>query len=200
MARSIVSIFCPHCRRHTSLEPATAEVDHGFDTLRVSAIWKQGHDSIWWIGVCNSCRVPVLVHNGGDVVYPTAVPPPSEASIPDEIRGDLDEAKQCFAVSAWRGAAVMARRSMQSAALDKGMKPGNLGDQMAALHSGGRITVELKEWADVVRWVGNDAAHPGGDAVTREDAEDILRLAEQFLHVLYVAPSIAKALRAKKKK
>ena len=52
----------------------------------------------------------------------------------------------------------------------------------------------------MVRWVGNDAAHPGGDPVTAEDADAILKLAEQFLYVVYVAPAIAKAVRTKKGK
>jgi hypothetical protein len=47
----------------------------------------------------------------------------------------------------------------------------------------------------VVRWVGNDAAHPGGQEVLKDDAEDTLKLAEQFLHVLYVTPALAKARR-----
>lgn len=53
---------------------------------------------------------------------------------------------------------------------------------------------------DVVRWIGNDAAHPNKDKVEREDAEDILSLAEQFLQVLYVAPAIAQTRRAIRKK
>ena len=89
---------------------------------------------------------------------------------------------------------------MQSAALDKGASPGMLVDQMADLAAKGIITGDLKEWADVVRWVGNDAAHPGGDAVGQEDAEGILRLAEQFLHVVYVTPALAQSMRAKKGK
>jgi hypothetical protein len=54
------------------------------------------------------------------------------------------------------------------------------------------IKKELKEWADVVRWVGNDAAHPGKQMVNERDAQDILKLAHQFLHVIYVAPAIAR--------
>lgn len=94
----------------------------------------------------------------------------------------------------------MARRSMQSAALDKGASKGKLADQINELAAAGAITSDLKEWADVVRWIGNDAAHPGGEEVTSDDAEDTLRLAEQFLHVIYVTPSIAKSLRQKKGK
>jgi len=65
-------------------------------------------------------------------------------------------------------------------------------DQIEELANEGVITSELKEWAHVVRWVGNDAAHPDSLEVTEEDAEDILKLAEQFLHVLYVTPAIAR--------
>ena len=50
-----------------------------------------------------------------------------------------------------------------------------------------------------MRWIGNDAAHPAAE-VTKDDAEDILKLAEQFLHVIYVAPAIAKELADKKGK
>lgn len=196
-----VSIFCPHCRRHTSVEPAPVEVERGYgQKFFVGAVWVQSYDSKWWIGVCNYCNRPVLVQNNAVTVYPHPLPSPTDANVPEGIRGDLDEAKMCFSVSAWRGAAVMARRAMQSAAIEKGATKKQLVEQIAELAAAGKITVDLKEWADVVRWVGNDAAHPGGDAVSREDAEQVLNLAEQFLHVLYVAPAMAKNLRTKKGK
>jgi hypothetical protein len=94
----------------------------------------------------------------------------------------------------------MARRSMQSACIDKGAKKKNLVDQVDELKNNGVITNDLKEWADVVRWVGNDAAHPNKDIVEKDDAKDILELAEQFLHVIYVAPAIAKERRTKRNK
>jgi len=52
----------------------------------------------------------------------------------------------------------------------------------------------------VVRWVGNDSAHPDKQIVTEKDAQDILKLTEQFLHVIYVAPAIAKEQRIKRGK
>ena len=55
---------------------------------------------------------------------------------------------------------------------------------------------DIQEWATVVRWVGNDAAHPNKDEVKKEDADDCLRLAEQFLHVIFVTAAIAKARRS----
>jgi len=90
----------------------------------------------------------------------------------------------------------MARRCIQSACIAKGATSGDLVQQIAELAKLGVITKDIQEWATVVRWVGNDAAHPNKDEVTKEDADDCLRLAEQFLHVIFVTTAVAKARRA----
>ena len=160
----------------------------------------------WWIGVCNNCDRPVLVLGTGNLIYPNPLPKPTDENIPEDIRNDLDEVKKCFSISAWRATAVMARRALQSAANEKGTTKSKLTEQIKELRNKGLITKELEEWADAVRWIGNDAAHPNRDAgkekegVTKGDAEDILELTEQFLHVLYVAPAKAKKIRVKKGK
>ena len=96
--------------------------------------------------------------------------------------------------------AAMARRSIQSAALDKGATGDNLVSQINSLEKLGVITKDLKEWATVVRWVGNDAAHPNKDDVHEEDADDILKLAEQFPEVIYVTPAPAQERRKERGK
>jgi hypothetical protein len=199
------SIYCPHCRRHTSLREAPVEYEctgaySGKHKYTTGAVWKKDYNEIWWIGVCNSCREPVLVLNKGDIIYPQPLPSPTDDRIPELIRNDLNEAKFCYSVKAYRASAVMSRRAMQSACLDKGATKEKLVAQLHELAANGVITNDLKEWADVVRWVGNDAAHPDKQAVTEKDAEDMLNLAEQFLHVIYVAPAIAKEQRTKRGK
>jgi hypothetical protein len=88
---------------------------------------------------------------------------------------------------------------LQNACIEQGATAGgNLVSQLHELAKNGVVTKSLKEWGDAVRWVGNDAAHPNHDDVTKEDAEDILKLAEQFMHVVYVAPAIAKDIQAKR--
>ena len=195
-----VSIYCPRCKRHTSLTPAPTTIRYGSDQFRGTCVWYRSVDQKWWIGICNYCKDPVLVLNDGEAVYPHPLPSPSNEKIPKHVRKDLDEAKLCFNVAAYRACAVMARRAMQSSCIDKGASKNRLVDQLQELADNGAITKNLKEWADVVRWVGNDAAHPASDEVTKEDAEDILKLAEQFLHVVYVAPAIAKERRKKRNK
>lgn len=193
----IISIFCPYCHKYTSLTASTQRVSTGRgEDVIVRTEWKSDQGK-WWIGITNCCKSPVLVHNEGDIVHPSPFPSPTDKRIPEAIKQDLDEAKICFSVNAYRACAVMARRTMQSTCIEKGATKDKLGDQINELSSNGVITKDLKEWADVVRWVGNDAAHPTAVEVNNEDAEDILKLAEQFLYVIYVAPAIAKERRSK---
>ena len=183
-----LSLFCPHCHRHTALSAAPVEQDRGDS---VDAVWRRQPYDFWWIGVCNFCNMPVLVHNDGVEAYPTPLPMPTDDRVPEAIRKDLDEAKACLQIKAHCAAAVMARRAIQQVAKDKGCERGDLVGQINELAARGVITSEVKDWATLVRWVGNDAAHPNGLSVEKDDAEDIIELAEQLLQVVYVAPAIA---------
>jgi hypothetical protein len=97
----------------------------------------------------------------------------------------------------------MARRAIQAACLLKGAsekKP--LFEQIDELARDGKITQDLRQWAHEVRYLGNDGAHPASDpaqdAVTSDDAQDALELAEEFLGALFVTPAIAAERRAKR--
>jgi hypothetical protein len=194
-------IFCPHCQVQTALSVAPVIYQDAFrQEFSTSAIWNKNTGERWWIGVCNNCLNPVLVKNNGVEIYPRPFPTPTDERIPEPMRQDLIEAKLCFSIDAYRACAVMARRTLQNACIEKGATKNDLVHQINELKANGVITKDIKEWADVVRWVGNDAAHPNKDTVEMKDAEDILDLAEQFLQVLYVTPAIAQARRAIRKK
>ena len=188
-----ISIHCPHCNQKTAL--SISANDRG-----QANVWTTQHGYKWWIGICNGCGQPCLVRDQGDCIYPHPLPSPSDKLIPENLRRDLDEAKLCLSVQCFRACAVMARRCVQQACLTKGCKKDNLVGQIAELTQAGHITKDIEEWATVVRWIGNDAAHPNGQAVTKEDAEDTLKLAEQFLHVLFVTPALAKARKTQRGK
>ena len=190
------SIYCPHCHKHTELSVAPARYsDINGRVKTTSASW-QTDDGTWWIGVCNSCQNPCLVLDRGDRVYPQPMPTPTDPNIPKDLADDLNESKICFSTSCYRACAAMARRCIQNTCITKGAKEKDLVKQINELTIMGVITKDVEEWATVVRWVGNDAAHPNGDPVEKDDAEDCLKLAEQILHIVFVAPAIAKARRA----
>lgn len=194
-----ISIYCPHCHKNTSLRSAQTHAHYGgHDFLVNTETIIAPNRSSWWIGLCNFCDEPVLVKGEGDEYYPTPLPAPTDKRIPEDLRKDIDEAKKCFSMDCYRACAVLCRRSIQLACLLKEAKKGKLEDQIKELSEKGIITKGLADWATVVRWIGNDAAHPEAPIVDREEADDCLKLAEQFLHVLFVTPSIAEERKKKR--
>jgi hypothetical protein len=186
-----IALNCPYCGIKSSTSPARVRKNQpGYVPCIVPAFWRDP-DGSWWIGIMNCCIRPVLICNRGSQVYPHQLPDQVSAHIPSEINSDLAEAKLCLYVSAFRAASVMARRAMQTAVKDLGANDGTLAEQLKQLKDNGTITADLHQWATAVRFVGNDAAHPGGSPVTKEDAEAVVSLAEQFLHVVYVVPAMA---------
>ena len=194
-------MLCPFCGIQTEIQFAKIEYrEPSGKLLTIPAIWKKNEHDNWWIGVCNRCESPVLVLNQCERIYPNSLPTITDSRIPDPMREDLIEAKTCYNASAFRGCAVLARRALQSTCIEKGIKNGDLVHQLNKLKEIGVITNNILEWATVVRWIANDAAHPNKNQVTKDDAEDILNLCEQFLHVIYVAPAIANEQKLKKGK
>ena len=129
-----VSIYCPHCHRHTALTVAPVSyTDYRGNRKFTSAVWDNERGQRWWIGVCNNCHKPTLVLNTGGVVYPNPLPSPTDSNIPKELANDLDEAKMCFSVGCYRACAVMARRCIQNACRKKGAKEKDLVKQINEL-------------------------------------------------------------------
>lgn len=75
------------------------------------------------MGLCNACHQPLLVRDHSKVL-PTPRPGPVSETIPQPMRGDLSEAKQCLVAGAYKGAAVMARRALQGGAIAQGAPKG----------------------------------------------------------------------------
>lgn len=194
------SVYCPYCLQQTAPRVApSASTDSYGEHVGEAAWWKHG-DEVWWIGLCNYCEKPMLIRNSGAIVFPHPAPSPTDKQIPEPMRIDLIEAKQCHAIKASRAAAVLARRAIEAAANERGAKKSKLVDKIDELFEQRVLTEDVRSWAHAVRWVANDAAHPNESVVTTEDAEDILRLAEQLLHYLYVTPALAKTLRDRRAK
>lgn len=182
------SIICPSCHQATAVA-----VRSKFDKPNVGLSYE--------IGECNSCNFCVLIVRtrvNGNVskIYPNPLPEKTDERIPETIKKDFDEALLCLSVGANLGAAVLARRALQTMCKDKGATKKDLKDQIDELFTKNIITKDLKDWSHEVRYVGNDAAHPNGIMVQREDAEEIIDLLESLCEVLYIAP--AKALNRKK--
>jgi hypothetical protein len=165
------------------------------------------------MGKCNACHKPLLVKDIGGVVYPPPQPGPVSEAIPEPMRSDLREAKQCLAVAAWNAAVVMARRALQCAAVEQGAPVGRdwpLWKQIKWLDDNRKVTTQQREWADAARWVGNHGAHdtepdvangkPVITDVSADDAHATVELVEHLFDALYVAAHLAREQLAKRGK
>ena len=186
------SIYCPNCSRGTSL------------TRRARYIWPKKTWIHYEIAECNNCDFFFLImrqvfDDSSSIlrIFPDTLPEPIHEKTPEFLKQDLQEARNCFSIGAYRATGTMARRALQLCCIQKGAPKKRLQEQVEWLLANQIITKDLKDWADEVRLTGNDAAHPPQDStkdeiVTSDDAKDILTLLEEFIKVLYIAPSLAK--------
>ena len=187
------SVYCPKCEAHSNLTSRTEYVKH-YKGLSIN----------YSIEECNNCEQHFLVvTNVSDgqriAIYPRTLPKKVNVLIPSHIMKDFEEALSCYSIGAYRGAAALARRTVQVICLDKGAsKSKKLQEQIDELFTSGVITKDIQEWAHEVRFLGNDAAHPTKNEVSENDAKDILDLLDSLCEVLYITP--AKAADRKKKR
>jgi uncharacterized protein YbaR (Trm112 family) len=192
-----LSIYCPYCRQNafsSALEIVQEENFH-----RIYGVLIEDNDAHkWGILVCNACGKPLLHKiNFGDT-YPTALPDPVDHRIPLPMFNALSEAKACFSVNAFQASATMSRLAIQRACRDRGAAENPLHKQIKELFESQKITRDIMDWAESVRFIGNDGAHEQNDAVDRQDAESALYLAESFLTMLYIPSTIAREQREKR--
>lgn len=76
---------------------------------------------------------------------------------------------------------MLARRAVQAACKDRNAAGHNLVDQINDLATQGIISGHVLALAHSARWIGNDGAHPGEEAVTEEDAREAVNVMRLLL-------------------
>jgi hypothetical protein len=79
----------------------------------------------------------------------------------------------------------MCRRALEAVCGALSAAGPNLALKLRDLHENGHIDQKLLGWAHGVRLVGNEAAHDVEDAVTKDDAGDILELTTAILMYVF---------------
>lgn len=119
-----------------------------------------------------------------DAYSPSDLP----TTVPPDVAVDFAEGVRCFSVEAYRGCVVLLRRSMESAATEKGGRGGNLLTKLQSLVDGKVLSGADHALASGVRMFGNYGAHPSTDglsSVSREDAELVLQVCRQLLKKMF---------------
>jgi hypothetical protein len=106
------------------------------------------------------------------------IQPADTAGLPAPLAADLLEAASCCAFGAYRAAGLLARRTVEQVVVMRGvpLTMRTLQQKVGWLLTAGYLPRALAADARTVRDVGTAAAH-GGDPVTRDEADAVVRAA-----------------------
>lgn len=197
----IVNINCGYCRRAVTASRISKAIEvERWDELPGFGVFGVRVGVAY---VCENpkCRMPSIVFmdfrndlgdtTGGEIVFqlPRGKAEPMDG-LPDEIQADRAESWSCFYGGDLRASAIMCRATVQRAVRSLKAVGKGLGAEITDLHGKGTITLTLKEWADEVRILGDDAAHPDTlGKVTQDEAADSLKFMDAFLEHAIALPA-----------
>lgn len=152
--------------------------------------------------LCGGCRSPSMVmwhwHDLEEQWIRFMVLPSPRAvaddDLPPGIREEHEEAHDCLHGGQYKASMLMARAALQHACRSLGADGRGLKAELDDLVEKGAITRDLRAFADEVRLLGNDVAHPPEDimVVERDEAEELLEYLDGFLQTTLVLPAKAK--------
>ena len=132
--------------------------------------------------------IPKAISNDWVVHQHPILTPASHPSVPAPVTSAAIEAEKCLGVGAYNACAVMTRRAIHSVCDEKNAEGRDLFAQLKDLKVKQLITPDLHDWADSLRVLGRDGAHPEFPEVTAEDAEDGVNLLREIVKYAYILP------------
>jgi hypothetical protein len=198
---SLHRITCPFCNEsgnfkvvaHAEKKKPNGPKRLNFDTLE-----------------CGSCKGYVLcLWSGGSSGYHDFRVLPEARRLerhPEHWPADVGrfwvQAHRSLADDNWDAAAVMARSALQAALRQHEAKGANLKQEIADLAARGLLPPLMKDWADTLRELGNDSAHPkpGQPATSSKDASDVTQFLDFLLEYLYSLPHQIQEYRTRSEK
>ncbi len=198
-------IECAFCREkgnfglafHGEKKKPNAEKKLNFDVYQcrncmgfVHVLWSAGEGG-WGHGLYGMRVMPWPIDSKRE---------PSE-NWPEGVKRFWIQAHDSLARENWDAANVMARSAVQFMVREKKAKKGVLKDQIDDLASKGNLHPLMKDWAEEVRILANESAHPEapipGDA-TPQDSRDIVNFMDLLLTNLYDLPKQIEAFRQRR--
>jgi hypothetical protein len=208
---------CPYCHKHISLNTQTSQ------TLPQPTKYEQdpyvaGYMVGW--GLCPACGDLIIILYEGNlrrnkttqyeldeigastIVYPIGASRPVEPEVPEKFRKDFIEASTIVKLSP-KASAALSRRILQAVLHDHfNIKERDLANEIDKFITTVEMPSYLKETIDVVRQIGNFAAHPMKSKSTGEiievepgEAEWLLDALEALFDFAFVQPKRLEAKR-----
>ncbi len=175
--------LCPHCAVRATFTPLTQA--------------GTGNDEHPLVGVlqCDHCRGIVFASSNSSTFIPSkllwpAAQEEAPEDYPEDVRDNYREAVRSFQAGNYKACVIMVRGALQAAARGLQAKGSSLYQEIEDLAKRHVIPDALKDWAHELRDGGNLVAHPEpGKRVGKEDAAELLALAESIFEYLYVVPA-----------
>jgi len=123
--------------------------------------------------------------------WPLSAKPEPKEHWPDGMKRFWIQAHDSLKNENWDAANVMARSALQYVVRDKKAIEGRLKDQIDDLTDKGVLHPLMKDWANEVRLLANESAHPKAPnpkEFTPQDAKDIVNFLDLLLLYLYDLP------------
>lgn len=202
--------LCPRCEKQSSFH-ISASAPVTFDGGRILGRGEPDqptYNEQVSVLICHNCRQGVTVleemlvggnrkaeqKGGGTISWrgfhwwplPGMV---SHAAVPSDISDALSEAVTTLAANCPRAAAVMARRTLEAIAVDRGESTGTLAQRLTNMASRNLLQPTLAEWAKEVRLVGNSGAHFDPlKPVSKDDATQLIEFVRELIKFIYILP------------
>ncbi|MCX2546590.1 DUF4145 domain-containing protein [Pseudomonas sp. COW5] len=158
------SFNCPHCGAFAGMEWQSLRSPNYAYTMISMAVCHSCNDVSLWVspGKLEGDVFAVLAKaTKGKIVYPAQIleAPAAHEMMPDEVKGDYEEARQVFSLS-HRSAAALLRLSLQKLCEELVGKKGNINELIGLLVSKG-MPAQIQQALDAIRIIANNAVHPG---------------------------------------
>jgi len=193
---------CPRCGALSQMHwgPPMSSIDlHPSESYERNAI-----AAIAECEVCRECSVWAGTHElhrpprSMQMVWPvvSAVGPPPNSDLPDDLLSDYDEARRTISVSP-RGGCALARLVIEKLLKDElGAEGKNIFAMIGDLVAKGKASTEVKQALEGIRYLGNEAVHDGdldlsGDEKT---AVTLLMLINMIVQRAITEPKQAQAV------
>ena len=128
--------------------------------------------------------------------YPLAIPVEAPQYLLANIENFYIQAAKALKTQDYDASAMMSRKVLEVSV--KKLNPkgsGVLYKRIEQLYTLGKITDDLKDWAHMIRYDGNDAAHEE-EPVTPEFAKELFSFVELFLMYTFTMPGMVKVKRS----
>ncbi len=186
---------CPHCRNASTFSIQK------FISLKIIDDY---HYSIYTILQCNSTSCGGIVYlatsvessslrvdrtNDDFFIHPSRAIDKPHPAVPKAIAEDWTEAQKAMEAGALKAAAVMCRRVLYGAILDKKCKEHPLHEGLKELIEGQRLPAIFDDWLPAIKDDGHDAAHPHRALdVNPENIAETMEYTSELLRFLYIEP------------